>query len=289
MVKTILHEVCKSKGRDIYNYTSKIPGSHLDPAHRPHIFPYIDLNLSTMGISSSGAGAGAGGPVVGGSKGGPLAPVSLNVVPNQPPNPAPNQQASQVTLLPPAKVAPPPAAPAPAVVTPPPAVASEAVVTQQQPQPYVHLAPSSPVFSVATLDDLAARNILASIFKRIAEKDTQAIIDLYFFKEANPGQDIDGMLSSASTTFKSFITRGLHKVKIQATAQKQTQPLISPNAVSQAVSAAGGGAFGPADGEAVLSRTTPPQGQSNLLVYSQPQPLVFLLPNLVFNYLLLNV
>lgn len=41
----------------------------------------------------------------------------------------------------------------------------------------------------------------------------QALIDLYFFKEANPGVDIDTMLSSASTTFKNFIMRGLYKVR----------------------------------------------------------------------------
>jgi hypothetical protein len=41
---------------------------------------------------------------------------------------------------------------------------------------------------------------------------TQALVDLYFFKEANPSQDIEAMLSSASMTFKNFIMRGLHKV-----------------------------------------------------------------------------
>ena len=52
MVKTILHEVCKAKGRDVYRFTSHIPGADLDPANRPHIFPYIDLNLSTMGVTA---------------------------------------------------------------------------------------------------------------------------------------------------------------------------------------------------------------------------------------------
>ena len=42
---------------------------------------------------------------------------------------------------------------------------------------------------------------------------SQALIDLYFFKEANPGVDIDTMLSSASATFKNFIMRGLYKVR----------------------------------------------------------------------------
>ena len=34
MVKTILHEICKAKGRDIYQYTKHIPGADLDPANR---------------------------------------------------------------------------------------------------------------------------------------------------------------------------------------------------------------------------------------------------------------
>ena len=34
MVKTILHEICKAKGRDVYQYTKHIPGADLDPANR---------------------------------------------------------------------------------------------------------------------------------------------------------------------------------------------------------------------------------------------------------------
>lgn len=263
MVKTILHEVCKVKGRDVYNYTSKIPGSNLDPAHRPHIFPYIDLNLSTMGIHS-GSGTGATAATAAGAKGGPLAPVNVNIQPS-----APIQQAPIVP--PPAPKVIPAPAPAP-VLAPVPAPisatttttgSSEAPTNQLPPtQTTVQLAPSSPIFTVACSDDLAARNILASIFKRIAEKDTQAIIDLYFFKEANPDQDIDGMLSSASTTFKSFITRGLHKVKIQAMAQKESQPSIVDSTAAASVgfkaTAEYAAPLGPADGEAVLTRTTPP-------------------------------
>lgn len=41
----------------------------------------------------------------------------------------------------------------------------------------------------------------------------QALVDLYFFTAANPGQDIETMLGAASPTFKNFIVRGLHKVR----------------------------------------------------------------------------
>jgi len=40
---------CKLKGTTIYNYTRDIPGADLDPALKPIIFPYIDLNLQTLG------------------------------------------------------------------------------------------------------------------------------------------------------------------------------------------------------------------------------------------------
>jgi hypothetical protein len=38
-------QICKIKGHDIYTYTADIPGADLDPALKPIIFPYIDLNL----------------------------------------------------------------------------------------------------------------------------------------------------------------------------------------------------------------------------------------------------
>jgi len=41
----------------------------------------------------------------------------------------------------------------------------------------------------------------------------QALVDLYFFTAANPGQDVEAMLGAASPTFKNFIVRGLHKVR----------------------------------------------------------------------------
>jgi hypothetical protein len=51
MVKTILHELCKLKGNEIYKYTDHIPNSQTafgQADARPVIFPYIDLNLSTL-------------------------------------------------------------------------------------------------------------------------------------------------------------------------------------------------------------------------------------------------
>ncbi|KAL4854812.1 hypothetical protein ACK3TF_004509 [Chlorella vulgaris] len=76
MVKTILHELCKILGYDIYQFTASIPGRNADP--QPIIFAYISLNLHSLsqngsiqaptdssegtaayGASSSGAAAGS--------------------------------------------------------------------------------------------------------------------------------------------------------------------------------------------------------------------------------------
>ncbi len=41
---------------------------------------------------------------------------------------------------------------------------------------------------------------------------TQALVDLHHFVVANPEPDVETTLGSASTTFRAFILRGLHKV-----------------------------------------------------------------------------
>jgi hypothetical protein len=46
MVKTILHELCKMRGYDIYDDASAIPGRDSDP--QPIIFAYISLNLQSL-------------------------------------------------------------------------------------------------------------------------------------------------------------------------------------------------------------------------------------------------
>lgn len=46
MVKTILHQICKLVGYNVYQYTSSIPGRHAQP--QPIIFRYIDINLKML-------------------------------------------------------------------------------------------------------------------------------------------------------------------------------------------------------------------------------------------------
>ncbi|GFH15733.1 uncharacterized protein HaLaN_12021, partial [Haematococcus lacustris] len=70
------------------------------------------------------------------------------------------------------------------------------------------------MYSQQAVDEQAARNMLGAVFKRIAEQPPdrqQALIDLYFFSVANPDTDVAAMLASASSTFRSFILRGLQK------------------------------------------------------------------------------
>lgn len=46
MVKTILHQICKLTGYNVYQYASGIPGRHSQP--QPIIFRYIDINLKML-------------------------------------------------------------------------------------------------------------------------------------------------------------------------------------------------------------------------------------------------
>ncbi len=47
-----VHPAVCPQGAEIYTYTRDIPGADLDPALKPIIFPYIDLNLQ-VGIKGT--------------------------------------------------------------------------------------------------------------------------------------------------------------------------------------------------------------------------------------------
>ena len=147
--------------------------------YRPHIFPYIDLNLSTMGVPPQqpqpvpSAQLGSTAPPAAASAKLPLGPISTNA------QPAPALQAPstsgvggpkavvQTTISQPAVASPPPSVPT-SVNNP---VASHPAAPSVGPP--AKLAPSSDAFGIRAPDDVTARNTLATIFKRIAEKDTQ--------------------------------------------------------------------------------------------------------------------
>jgi hypothetical protein len=44
-IPSAIHTHAHTQGAGIYNFTRDIPGADLDPALKPIIFPYIDLNL----------------------------------------------------------------------------------------------------------------------------------------------------------------------------------------------------------------------------------------------------
>mmetsp|Transcript_2244 Transcript_2244/g.5019 ORF Transcript_2244/g.5019 Transcript_2244/m.5019 type:complete len:616 (+) Transcript_2244:33-1880(+) len=267
MVKTVLHELCKLKGADIYSFARDIPGADLPPSMRPIIFPYMDLNLQTMGISVTSAaatgqsaapmtpkytpvpGPGAGAEQAAGGANGAPATSSTNGV-----------QSTGIPSRSAAAAAPGAAAHRGAGAVPD---AGAGAPTSSS----ISLQPSDELYRTHASDEAVARSVLAAIFKRIAEKDNQALVDLHYFMQHNPHHDVDSMLSSASSTFKSFIQRGLHKVRIQmmqqqaaASSQPQQQPAAGPAASSQPQQqqAAEPKSWGSPDGEAVVNASKPP-------------------------------
>ena len=106
----------------------------------------------------------------------PLGPISTNA------QPAPSLQAPSTSGVPQlggAKAGAQTAVSQPAVASPPPLVPASVnnPVASHTAAPSVgppaKLAPSSDAFGIRAPDDVTARNTLATIFKRIAEKDTQ--------------------------------------------------------------------------------------------------------------------
>lgn len=210
MVKTLLHELCRHKGRAIFNYTGLIPGADLEPAMRPVIFPYIDLNLQTTANNNTTSAAGAftsparaaqpshlpHAPSVGAEAPSNVLTVNPNAVNTSHANTQPPPM-SAGPKMPTAAVVPPAAAVAPSVPA------------------QIVLQPSEARYGQPASDEGAARTVLANIFKRISDSTDrqQALIDLYFFSVANPDRDFENFLSGSSNTFKTYITRGLRKIK----------------------------------------------------------------------------
>eukprot|EP00198_Chlamydomonas_reinhardtii_P006227 XP_001695563.1 microtubule associated protein [Chlamydomonas reinhardtii] len=179
MVKTMLHELCKHRGYDIYKDIENMPA-----APRPR------------GIPSAFSGS-ANTPTAAQSQ--VLAPLSTNAM--APPQ-QPGAAASPKVSLP--------------VVAAPAAAAAPALATSTSAP--LNLDPSSAEFTRPVTDEQEARNILAAIFKRIGDKSqsNQALVDLHHFMEANPNIDVlNQMMSQVSPYFKTYLSRGLNKVKLQ--------------------------------------------------------------------------
>ena len=81
----------------------------------------------------------------------------------------------------------------------------------------VHIAESSPLFrGVMGLHKwgLMASSLYCVTAASPPPPPRQALVDLYFFQQANPDQNIDVMLGAASSTFRAFIQKGLLKVQV---------------------------------------------------------------------------
>ncbi|PNH12606.1 Protein MOR1 [Tetrabaena socialis] len=326
MVKTMLHELCKHRGYDIYRDVEAMPDvtEHEDEMV---MLPYIRLNLDTLHIDkrpqqqhpSSASGFAAPAATTGtavGVVGASALASQPRPVSELPSAPAPAARARGIPTAAGADFKPPPltlptaAAPAPAAavqqphhpqvlaplstnaMSPPPNGTSSAgggkatiapapvAVTAAPPpngaappaaapapQTPLNLEPSSREFTLPAADEQVARNILATIFKRIGDKaqSNQALVDLHHFIEANPNIDVlNQMLSQVSPYFKTYLQRGLSKVRLQiqhaataaaaAAAAAQEQPIASP---APAVAGVSGSSWGSPDGEATVAAGGP--------------------------------
>jgi hypothetical protein len=70
---------------------------------------------------------------------------------------------------------------------------------------------------------------LSSVLGTSAAVVLQALVDLYFFGQANPETDIESMLSSASDTFRGFILKGMQKVSRLNAAWRHWTVLLQPS------------------------------------------------------------
>lgn len=262
MVKTILHEVTKLVGHDIYDSLTECPPRDADPA--PIIYAYVDLNLKSMpdapGVPrpSSPPPAAPAARETGHTPGQPtatptpkastlkMAAVDVAVEGVQPTD-APT--GSSVTTPPktspaPAKTSPPWAAPRAQQVTSPgreagvtttpqrgASVAPDGIQTRD-----VTVTPDNAEAKPATPVSAELKTELAGIFKMIGEKATTAdgLERLYDFSNAHPSVDIQPHLARTSSAFQNYIKRGLAKVGAARAAQGEAgaagaQPAIAPS------------------------------------------------------------
>ncbi|KXZ46795.1 TOG1 protein [Gonium pectorale] len=186
MIKTVLHELCKHRGHEIYRDVQAMPGV-TEAEEDMVMLPYIKLNLDTQHTGMR-----------------PLQPAGF----------------SGAAAM-----------------------------------------PRAPIAPTTTSDEQEARNTLAAIFKRIGDKaqSQQALVDLHHFIEANPGIDVlNQMLAQVSPYFKTYLQRGLAKVRLQtqhaaamaaaAAAASTEQRPLSPAPTARAADNGGGGSAGRTSG-----------------------------------------
>jgi len=232
MAKTVLHELCKLEGGAIYRHTAGIPAVSASTGGRPVIFPYIDLNLQTLqqqqqmqqemqqqharpatfGAGGVGAGAPSSSLPAAASSAAPSYGIQQQHHQHQ------NEQAGADTG---AHGGPSASAPAPA--------ASAAAA------PAAAAAPSS-----SAAGDF--QGALAQIFRRIAAKEDVAgalrALDALLAAHGQGAEDVEALLGGTSAAFRSFITRGLAKVRAQ---QQQQQEQQEQGSAGAGVSGGGGG------------------------------------------------
>ena len=234
MVKTILHEVCKLVGHDVWDALSLCPPRDSNPA--PIVYAYVELNLQSM---PDAPGEPRAAPIAAPS---PKAPTPVKAAP------APVKAPTPVKAHTPVQAAPAPvqAAPAPVQAAPAPVEAAPAPVKVPSPEASTSKAAATPATAPRALRTPAAaatpigggdiemtdapaptpvsadlKSRLAGIFKKIGEKATTArgLEELYDFSTAHPTVDIQPHLARTSGAFQNYIKRGLGKVEAARAAQ----------------------------------------------------------------------
>ena len=243
MVKTILHEVCKLVGHDVWDSLHLCPPRDSTPT--PIVYAYVELNLQSMpdapGVPREAPTAApspkAPTPVKAPSPVKEPTPVKAPTPVKEPTPikeltpvkaPSPVKEPTPVKALTPVKAPTPVKEPTP-VKAPTPAKAATPRASTPEPEatPATMATPigggdvemmDAPAPTPVSAD---LKSQLAGIFKKIGEKATTAkgLEELYDFSRVHPTVDIQPHLARTSGAFQNYIKRGLGKVEAARAAQ----------------------------------------------------------------------
>ena len=226
MVKTILHEVCKLVGHDVWDALSLCPPRDSNPA--PIVYAYVELNLQSM---PDAPGEPRAAPIAAPS---PKAPTPVKAAPAPVKAPTPVEAPTPVKAPTTVEAAPTTVEAAPTTVKDPsPETSTPKAAATPATAPRALRTPAAAATPIGGGDvemtdapaptpvsaDLKSR--LAGIFKKIGEKATTArgLEELYDFSTAHPTVDIQPHLARTSGAFQNYIKRGLGKVEAARAAQ----------------------------------------------------------------------
>jgi cytoskeleton-associated protein 5 len=221
MVKTVLHELCKLEGGAIYRHTGGIPAVSSSTGGRPVIFPYIDLNLQTLQQQQHAAGGGGGGVGVLGASAVASAAAAAGGGVGFGGSASASAAASRAHSA---------SSPGGADADAAAAAAATAAAPAAAVTPAAAEGASAPAAAAASDGGADFQAALATIFRRIAAKEDVAgalrALDALLSAHGQGPEEVEALLGGTSAAFRSFIARGLAKVRAQG-AQGQA-PAAAP-------------------------------------------------------------